>query len=240
MAKSRQRYSVQDPSLSPTNTRTREDDQSRWTEYLGPDMTSPVAARSTRNTAHDGQNPISVGSLKGLNVQWVYQLIEVADGLMAKIYRLNQILDYPDPISHVFSEAFWKAGVFPNHPRICILLSKKFPEHFSKLQLERVRFYLYLSFSLGHICFVSVIFICTVINLRCCWKILAQVDKIALDAINDSAELYIQSLEPWVQVGFGRSLTSFHLILARSNEYTGSWVCLVQNLDFFLFKKSSM
>lgn len=163
MAKSRQRYSVQDPSLSPTNTRTREDDQSRWTEYLGPDMTSPVAARSTRNTAHDGQNPISVGSLKGLNVQWVYQLIEVADGLMAKIYRLNQILDYPDPISHVFSEAFWKAGVFPNHPRICILLSKKFPEHFSKLQLERV-------------------------------------DKIALDAINDSAELYIQSLEPWVQL----------------------------------------
>ncbi|XP_022927151.1 protein NAP1 [Cucurbita moschata] len=163
MAKSRQRYSVQDPSLSPTNNRTREDDQSRWTEYLGPDMASPVAARSTRNTAHDGQNPISVGSLKGLNVQWVYQLIEVADGLMAKMYRLNQILDYPDPIAHVFSEAFWKSGVFPNHPRICILLSKKFPEHFSKLQLERV-------------------------------------DKIALDAINDSAELHIQSLEPWVQL----------------------------------------
>lgn len=126
-------------------------------------MASPVATRSTRNTAHDGQNPISVGSLKGLNVQWVYQLIEVADGLMAKMYRLNQILDYPDPIAHVFSEAFWKSGVFPNHPRICILLSKKFPEHFSKLQLERV-------------------------------------DKIALDAINDSAELHIQSLEPWVQL----------------------------------------
>lgn len=215
MAKSRQRYSVQDPSLSPTNNRTREDDQSRWTEYLGPDTTSPVATRGTRNAAHDGQNPISVGSLKGLNVQWVYQLTEVADGLMAKIYRLNQILDYPDPIAHVFSEAFWKAGVFPNHPRICILLSKKFPEHFSKLQLERVRFHLYLSFSLGRICFLSVLFNCTVLfNLD---AILAQVDKIALDAINDSAELHMQSLEPWVQVRFGWSLASIHLIFARSN-----------------------
>ncbi|XP_062088885.1 protein NAP1-like [Humulus lupulus] len=62
----------------------------------------------------------------------------VAKGLMAKMYRLNQILDYPDPVGHVFSEALWKAGVFPNHPRLGVLLSKKFPEHFSKLQLERV------------------------------------------------------------------------------------------------------
>nr|GEW53640.1 protein NAP1 [Tanacetum cinerariifolium] len=30
-----------------------------------------------------------------------------------------------------------KAGIFPNCPKICILLSKKFPEHHSKLQLER-------------------------------------------------------------------------------------------------------
>jgi NCK-associated protein 1 len=72
-------------------------------------------------------------------MQWVVQLTEVAEGLMAKMYRLNQILDYPDPVSHTFSEAFWKAGVFPNYPRICLLLSKKFPEHYSKLQLERVR-----------------------------------------------------------------------------------------------------
>ena len=93
----------------------------------------------------DGQVQSSGGgSHKSLNMQWVGQLIEVADGLMAKMYRLNQILDYPDPIGHAFSEAFWKAGVFPNHPRICILLSKKFPEHFSKLQLERVRIEFYM------------------------------------------------------------------------------------------------
>lgn len=79
------------------------------------------------------------GSLKGLNLQWVFQLIEVAEGLMAKMYRLNQILDYPDPVAHMFSDAFWKAGIFPNHPKLCILLSKKFPDHYSKLQLERVR-----------------------------------------------------------------------------------------------------
>ncbi|KAG2302523.1 hypothetical protein Bca52824_031174 [Brassica carinata] len=65
-------------------------------------------------------------------------MIEVAEGLMAKMYRLNQILEYPDHVAHVFSEAFWKAGVFPNHQRICTLLSKKFPENFTKSQLERI------------------------------------------------------------------------------------------------------
>lgn len=141
MAKSRQHYSSEDSSLSPRSGRSREwEGPSRWTEYLGPDTTSPLTSRSSRYRKSDGQVQSSgSGSLKGLNMQWVGQLIEVAEGLMAKMYRLNQILDYPDPISHSFSEAFWKAGVFPNHPRICILLSKKFPEHFSKLQLERVR-----------------------------------------------------------------------------------------------------
>ena len=40
---------------------------------------------------------------------------------------------------------------------------EKFPEHFSKLQVERV-------------------------------------DKATLDALSDSAEVHLQSLEPWVQV----------------------------------------
>ncbi|PQQ12275.1 protein NAP1 [Prunus yedoensis var. nudiflora] len=139
MARSRQHFSSQDSSLSPTSVRSREwEGPSRWTEYLGPETTSPMSLRSSRNAGPDGQVHSSGGSHKGLNMQWVVQLIEVAEGLMAKIYRLNQILDYPDPVGHVFSEAFWKAGVFPNHPRICLLLSKKFPEHYSKLQLDRI------------------------------------------------------------------------------------------------------
>jgi len=135
MANSRQYYPSQDESMSPTSVRSREwEGPSRWTEYLGPEMAASVS--STRSSKQiDGHVG---GSTKALNIQWVVQMIEVADGLMAKMYRLNQILEYPDPVGHVFSEAFWKAGVFPNHPRICTLLSKKFPEHFSKLQLERV------------------------------------------------------------------------------------------------------
>ncbi|GFS44998.1 transcription activator [Actinidia rufa] len=132
-------------------------------EYLGQEMTSQMTSRGSRNGGSEGTVQSLGGSHKGLNMQWVYQLTEVAEGLMAKMYRLNQILDYPDSVGHVFSDAFWKAGVFPNHPKICILLSKKFPEHHSKLQLERV-------------------------------------DKVALDALNDGAEVHLQSLEPWVQV----------------------------------------
>lgn len=153
MAKPWQDFSAQD--LSPTAARSKEwDGPSRWTEYLGSDMSSPVTFRTSRNKGPDGQIQSSGGSYKGLNLQWVVQLTEVAEGLMAKMYRLNQILDYPDPVGHVFSEAFWKAGVFPNYPRICLLLSKKFPEHFSKLQLERVSIVYYVKYT--HICFLNV------------------------------------------------------------------------------------
>lgn len=140
MAKSRHNLSALDAPSSPSSVRSREwEGPSRWTEYLGPEITSPMSSRNSRNAGFDGQFQSSVGSHKGLNIQWVVQLTEVADGLMAKMYRLNQILDYPDPAGHLFSEAFWKSGVFPNHPKICLLLSKKFPEHHSKLLLERVR-----------------------------------------------------------------------------------------------------
>ncbi|CAL5410785.1 unnamed protein product [Camellia sinensis] len=163
MAKSRQNYSAQDAlSSSPTAGRSREwEGPARWTEYLGQDMTPPMTSRGSRNAGPEGTVQTS-GLHKGLNMQWVYQLTEVAEGLMAKMYRLNQILDYPDSVGHVFSDAFWKAGVFPNHPKICVLLSKKFPEHHSKLQLERL-------------------------------------DKVALDALYDNAEVHLQSLEPWIQ-----------------------------------------
>uniref|UniRef100_A0A2P2KWR2 Protein NAP1-like isoform X2 n=3 Tax=Rhizophora mucronata TaxID=61149 RepID=A0A2P2KWR2_RHIMU len=133
---SRQHFPSHDPSLSPTATRPRDwDSLSRWTEYLGPDIASPNAARTSRTGQSHSH---SHSSKSGLNLQWVIQLTHVAEGLMAKMYRLNQILDYPEPVGHVFSEAFWKAGIFPNHPKICLLLSKRFPDHFSKLQLERV------------------------------------------------------------------------------------------------------
>ncbi|KAL3570222.1 hypothetical protein D5086_027471 [Populus alba] len=141
MANSWQHYSTYDPSLSPAGVRSREwEGPSSWTEYLGPHMSSPMTSRVSRKKGgSDGQVQSSCGGYhKGLNLGWVVQLTEVAEGLMAKMYRLNQILDCPDPVGQVFSEAFWKAGVFPNYPRICLLLSKNFPEHFSKLQLERV------------------------------------------------------------------------------------------------------
>ncbi|CAL1402423.1 unnamed protein product [Linum trigynum] len=164
MAKSHQHLSSRDSSLSPTADRSKEwEGPARWTEYLGPDMTSQMASRSSRFKGSDGHLQGSGASQKGVNLQWVVQLTEVAEGLMSKMYRLNQILDYPDPINHLFSEGFWKAGIFPNHPRICTLLSKKFPDHFTKLQLERV-------------------------------------DKTALDSLNDSAEVHLQSLDPWIQM----------------------------------------
>lgn len=167
MAKSRQYYPSQDESLSPTSVRSKEwEGPSRWTEYLGPEMAASVSSRSSKHMSSDGHVQSSGGSTKALNIQWVVQMIEVAEGLMAKMYRLNQILEYPDPVGHVFSEAFWKAGVFPNHPRICTLLSKKFPEHFSKLQLERVSndcFNIMLS-----ACFVAVMVTRNVLKFSSC------------------------------------------------------------------------
>ncbi|XP_051128944.1 protein NAP1 [Andrographis paniculata] len=162
MAKSRPHFPAQDVLASaPAAVRSREwEGPSRWTEYLGPDVESRNNGRGAEVAAIQNS---SASLHKGLNMQWVYQLTHVAEGLMAKMYRLNQILDYPDLVNHSYPETFWKAGVFPNHPRICILLEKKFPEHHSKLQLERV-------------------------------------DKFALDAMNDSAEVHLQSLEQWIQL----------------------------------------
>ncbi|KAG6395884.1 hypothetical protein SASPL_142017 [Salvia splendens] len=161
MAKSRLNFPAQDVlSAGQGSVRSREwEGPTRWTEYLGPD----AAARSNGGAEGATSQSASSSSQKGLNMQWVYQLTHVAEGLMAKMYRLNQILDYPDLVNHAYSEAFWKAGLFPNQPKICILLEKKFPEHHSKLQLERV-------------------------------------DKLALDAMNDSAEVHLQSMEPWIQL----------------------------------------
>ncbi|KAJ8436851.1 hypothetical protein Cgig2_026175 [Carnegiea gigantea] len=101
-------------------------------------MASPMALRSYKSFGPEAQGQSSGGFIKGLNIQYVVQLTEVGEGLMAKMYRLHQILDQPDPTSYVFSESFWKSGVFPNFPKICTLVARKFPEHTSKLQLERL------------------------------------------------------------------------------------------------------
>ncbi|KAJ4975907.1 hypothetical protein NE237_001013 [Protea cynaroides] len=153
MENSRQYFSVQDES-----PRLRDwNGSSKWNECFNPEMPST----SWKPAGSEGY-PQNIGAAqKGLNMQWVVQLTNVAEGLLTKMYRLNQILDYPDSVSHVFSDAFWKAGVFPNHPRICVLVSKKFPEHPNKLQIERA-------------------------------------DKMALDALQNNAEVNLQSLEPWV------------------------------------------
>ncbi|KAL5731384.1 histone chaperone [Ranunculus cassubicifolius] len=169
MARSRHHSGSGD--TSPTSARSREwDGPSRWSEYLSTEMPSPATSTSWKNAAgsegqqqQQPQGDSGRSSQKSLNMHWVVQLTEVAEGLLAKMYRLNQILDYPDSVSNVFSDAFWKAGVIPNHPKVCLLLSKKFPEHPSKLQLEKV-------------------------------------DKISLDALQDNAEVYFQSLEPWLML----------------------------------------
>ncbi|KAK4368300.1 hypothetical protein RND71_012092 [Anisodus tanguticus] len=192
MTKPRQQFQAEDVlSTSPTAVGSREwEGPARWTEYLGPDISPTIGSKASRNgSVHSS----SGSSNKGLNMQWVNQLTQVAQGLMAKMYRFNQILDYPDVTGHAFSESFWKSGVFPNHPKICILLSKKFPEHHSKLQLERI-------------------------------------DKFALDAMNDGAEVHLQSLEPWIQsqthfnssfTDVGHQIILYTLQLTRS-EHAGS------------------
>ncbi|KAL5975749.1 histone chaperone [Asimina triloba] len=136
MAKSRQQFPGQD--ASPNSMKSRDwDNTSRWSDYLNIEGTSPSTSSTWQPVSSEG--PQNSGSFqKALNMESVLQLTEVAGGLLTKMYRLNQLLDYPDSVSYVFSEAFWKAGVIPNYPRICLLVAKKFPEHPSKLQLERV------------------------------------------------------------------------------------------------------
>lgn len=138
MAKSRQLFSNQD--MSPRSLRSREwDSMSRWSEYLNLEESSP----SSMNWKSVGSEapPTSGNAQKAVHMEWVLQLSKVAEGLLTKMYRLYNILDHPDLVSHMFSDSFWKAGIIPNFPKICILVSKKFPEHPGKLQLERVTYY---------------------------------------------------------------------------------------------------
>ncbi|KAL9682957.1 hypothetical protein QQ045_014769 [Rhodiola kirilowii] len=130
MAKSKVAFTAPEvPSMSPlASVRSRDwEGPSRWTDYLTPEQLNTIEGGSVRVASH-----------KAFNIQWLAQLTQVAQGLMAKIYRFNQILDYPDSLSHSYSDAFWKSGVFPNSPKLCVFLAKKFPEHFTKLPLDKV------------------------------------------------------------------------------------------------------
>ncbi|PKA52561.1 putative protein NAP1 [Apostasia shenzhenica] len=149
--------------LSPRPGKSREsENMSRWSEYLNLEEPSPSSSTSGKHSSSESQ-PNSGIFQKHLHMEWVVQLSKVAEGLLCKLYRLVHILDRPDLPSHSFSDSFWKAGIFPNLPRICIHLSKKFPEHPNKLLLERV-------------------------------------DKLGIDNLYDNAELYLQSIEPWVML----------------------------------------
>ncbi|XP_039139762.1 probable protein NAP1 [Dioscorea cayenensis subsp. rotundata] len=135
MAKLRQPPSNQD--VSPRSLKSKDwENMSRWSEYLDGDSSPSTSV----NWKHSGSEsiPSSGNFQKSLQMEWVVQLSKVAEGLLAKMYRLNHLLDKPDLLSNTYLDAFWQAGVFPNFPKICILVSKKFPEHPNKLQLDRV------------------------------------------------------------------------------------------------------
>ncbi|KAJ0982970.1 hypothetical protein J5N97_011225 [Dioscorea zingiberensis] len=135
MAKLRQPLS--NPDTSPRSLKSKDwDNMSRWSEYLHGES-SPATSGSWKHAGSE-LNPSSGNLQKGLQMEWVVQLSKVAEGLMTKMYRLNHILDKPDLPSNSYSDSFWQAGVFPNFPKICIFVSKKFPEHPNKLQLDRV------------------------------------------------------------------------------------------------------
>lgn len=83
-------------------------------------------------------NPDSKTYQKYRQADSVFQLHDVAEGLMTKLYRFRQILDNPDMGSNQFSESFWKSGIFPELPKLCMHIAKRFPEHTVKLQLDKI------------------------------------------------------------------------------------------------------
>ncbi|KAJ7555822.1 hypothetical protein O6H91_05G056100 [Diphasiastrum complanatum] len=71
-------------------------------------------------------------------IEWMFQLHDVAEGLLNKLYRLRKMLDLTDNSPYQYSDAFWQSGLFPNAPKLCVLVAKKFPEHPLKIQPEKV------------------------------------------------------------------------------------------------------
>ncbi|KAJ3692681.1 hypothetical protein LUZ60_011776 [Juncus effusus] len=147
MSGPRQLYSDQSSPPKSMKHRSEPDSQSRWLEYLPPNNTeerefyssSPSTSRfNNTNNSSSADSGAGRSTNKTLQLESVMQLSQVAEGLLTKMYRLCSVLDFPDLGSHSFSDGFWNSGILPNFPRICVLVSKKFPEHPNRLQLERV------------------------------------------------------------------------------------------------------
>ncbi|KAH7432487.1 hypothetical protein KP509_07G024700 [Ceratopteris richardii] len=101
------------------------------------DSSSPSWKETGISTA-SSSNQDSKTFQKLRQIDGVLQLCDLAEGLMTKLHRFKQALDNPDMGSYQFSEQFWKAGIFPELPKLCVHIAKKFPEHTGKLQLEKV------------------------------------------------------------------------------------------------------
>lgn len=82
---------------------------------------------------HNGRSTQRIRQIDG-----ILHLNDIAEGLMTKLYQLRQILDLPNSGSLQFSEAFVKSGLFPDIPKLCTYVAKRFPEHPGKMQLDKV------------------------------------------------------------------------------------------------------
>ncbi|KAG8087769.1 hypothetical protein GUJ93_ZPchr0010g7799 [Zizania palustris] len=77
-----------------------------WSQYLSTEESSLSALESWRTIGVDGPQGSASGQ-KHPQMEPVVQLSKVAKGLLAKMYWLNSILDYPDPNTH-FQKHFGK------------------------------------------------------------------------------------------------------------------------------------
>lgn len=75
---------------------------------------------------------------KTRQIEWVIHLQKVALGLMTKLHKLHQILGSAEPGTLHHPDSFWKTGIFPDMPKLCQHVARKFPEHPAKMQLDKV------------------------------------------------------------------------------------------------------
>ncbi|KAG0587429.1 hypothetical protein KC19_2G163800 [Ceratodon purpureus] len=97
---------------------------------------SPVWRRVSMATQRSQPNGKNVQKTR--QIEWVIHLQEVARGLMTKLHKLHQILGPPELGSMHYPDSFWKTGIFPDMPKLCLHVARKFPEHPAKMQLDKV------------------------------------------------------------------------------------------------------